>query len=84
MNIEEKQVTLRILRPTTEDNWLYNENVNTFSQLVYLAKDDDGSGWSEITENEKIELEVEDMPVLDSGRVPMSGLSFNGAKQEEL
>ena len=60
MKIIEEQVTLRKLQPTTECNWLYNKQANTFSQLVYLAKDDDGSGWSEMTEDEKIELEGED------------------------
>jgi hypothetical protein len=60
VRIIEEQVTLRKIQPTTEGNWLYNEQANIFSQLVYLAKDDDGSGWSEITEDEKIRLDGAD------------------------
>lgn len=57
MRIIEEQVTLRKLQPTVEGNWLYNEQANTFSQLVYLAKDDDGSGWVEVTPEEKEQIE---------------------------
>jgi len=57
VRIIEEQVTLRKLQPTVEGNWLYNEQANTFSQLVYLAKDDDGSGWVEVTPEEKEQIE---------------------------
>ena len=50
---------MRILEPTTEGNYLYNENAMSISDKVYLGIYADESEWAEITEEEKERLEAE-------------------------
>lgn len=58
MNVEETKVTLRILKPTIEENWLTNGE--TYSQLVYLGKEDTPDNWREITSEEYESLTARD------------------------
>lgn len=48
----------RILIPDT-NKWLCNANAKVISDKVYLGKDADAGEWVEITESEKLTLEVE-------------------------
>ena len=48
---------LRVLKPSDE-LWLYNEKNKIFSHKVYLGVEDDGSGWIEVTSEEKTRLEL--------------------------
>ena len=55
MKITEEQVTLRILKPTIEGNWLTDGE--TYSQEVWLGVEDTPDRWYEITEAEYQELQ---------------------------
>lgn len=46
----------RVLIPDA-DKWLYNSNAKVISDKVYLGKNADPSEWTEITTEEKDELE---------------------------
>ena len=48
----------RVLIPE-ENKWLYNANAKVISDKVYLGKNADASEWTEITEENKLELEKE-------------------------
>lgn len=51
MKAQEQQVTLRTLIP--EEGFWLTDNNGTFTKIVYLGKEDDGSGWREVTESDK-------------------------------
>lgn len=48
---------IRVISPDA-DKWLYKESDQIISDKVYLGVNDTETGWTEITEERKIELEV--------------------------
>jgi hypothetical protein len=48
----------KILIPD-EGHYLYNKNDNIISNKVYLAKNGNPNDWQEITEEEKLKIEIE-------------------------
>lgn len=59
MTVEESKVILRILKPTTKENWLTNGEV--YSQVVYLGKEEPASNWHEITLEEYATATAEEL-----------------------
>lgn len=55
--VTEQNVTLRVLTPDVEGNWLYKEEAGEriYSQRVYLGVEADPAEWHECTEEEKDE-----------------------------
>lgn len=49
----------RVGTPTEENNYLCNANAQVITDKIYLAKESDGSEWTEVTEEEKVRLESE-------------------------
>jgi hypothetical protein len=47
---------LRVAIPD-EGFWLYNESCGSITDMAYLGINDDGSGWVDITEKQKNEIE---------------------------
>ena len=47
MKIENVPVTLRVIKPETDGNWLTNGE--TYGQTVYLGEGDGPENWREIT-----------------------------------
>lgn len=45
--------------PTEPNNYLCNANIQVITDSIWLAKESDGSEWTEITEEEKLQLESE-------------------------
>lgn len=50
---------IRVGTPTEENNYLCNANARNITNSVCLAKESDGSEWTEVTEEEKTRLEAE-------------------------
>lgn len=49
----------RVGVPTVENNYLCNERLQLTATKIYFGKEDDGSEWTEVTEEEKVRLESE-------------------------
>ena len=54
----------RVLVPA-ENKWLYNKKEGKFSLKLFLAVDDTEEGWTDITEEEKIEIERKQQEEID-------------------
>jgi hypothetical protein len=52
---------LRVAIPD-EGFWLYNESCGSITDMAYLGINDDGSGWVDITEEQKNEIETSSIP----------------------
>ena len=56
--MEIKNKTYKVVTPS-EGKWLYNESENIISDKVYMPDGADVSGWQEITDAKKQELEAQ-------------------------